>query len=93
MKTPEAVRDEAAYDYAFQPGLVVFNGSVEPIETAFKSGYEYAVKNDPRVLALVEALKYSAEGLKMWRKYQSPGNVAEVETTISDALKAWESEP
>lgn len=32
------------------------------------------------------ALEFSLEGLAMWRKFQSPGNIAEVEERIRQAL-------
>ena len=33
------------------------------------------------------AMGFALRGLEMWRKFQSPGNIAEVESAIDAALK------
>lgn len=38
------------------------------------------------ITELAAALEFSLEGLAMWRKFQSPGNIAEVEERAKQAL-------
>lgn len=47
----------------------------------------YADRLEQRVAELTEAIVFSLRGLQMWRKYQSPGNIAEVEQRLRQALK------
>lgn len=77
MKTPEQVRDEAALAWCAEHQY----SSHMDRGHAFKSGYDYAVKHDPRVLALVDALNWYAEN-----GYYNQDEIA------IDALKAWEGE-
>jgi hypothetical protein len=87
MKTPEAVRDEAAKG----EGLSAFRwceiqqhdpGYSYGIEVGFKRGYDYAVKHDPRVLALVEAVTHFLDDTDSYDRY----------VIVVRALKAWEGD-
>lgn len=43
-------------------------------------------KQSEIITELAAALEFSLEGLAMWRKFQSPGNIAEVEERAKQAL-------
>lgn len=61
--TDHSERDEAAHHYIQSEYIrrVKEHGSpVDEIERSFKAGADWAVKNDPRVLKLVEAVKVYA---------------------------------
>lgn len=43
-------------------------------------------KAQARIAEMTEAIVFSLRGLQMWRTYQSPGNIAEVEQRLRQAL-------
>lgn len=71
------------------------NARLKAINHTMNSDY---CKEDARLRAIcddltaklalaVEALRFTLKGLEMWRKYQSPGNVAEVEQKVRETLE------
>jgi hypothetical protein len=81
MKTPEAVRDEAAKNWT-QIGDCELQDTFVAHEDSFRAGYDYAVKHDPRVLALIEAVTHFLDDTDSYDRY----------VIVVRALKAWEGE-
>lgn len=87
----DAAAESSLHDFASK---CTFPGPGSTFEIGFVYGANWArtfelerlASEHQRAKALVEALEYSLKGLEMWRKFQSPGNIADVEETIRRVL-------
>ena len=57
-----------------------------PTEDAYLAACAALEKHRSENEKFRRALEFALKGLSMWRKFQSPGNIAEVEQAISEAL-------
>ena len=60
------------------------------IKTLGRRGYIGVMASEE--LEQVVQSEYVIKGLAMWRKYQSPGNIADVEETVKQALAEYRKE-